>query len=81
MNMMIITQKVAEFLKSDKFVDEINVELKRSRQELGVTGVPTFIINEKERFSGGRAPDFFLMTFQSLGLYKFKAADFDDDDD
>ena len=70
-------QGVDELLKGDMFRKEVAGELKRSREDLQVTGVPTFIINGKTRFSGGRAPDFFLMSFHRMGYHTFNATDFE----
>lgn len=57
--------KVEEFLKGDQFAKEVSAELKRAKQ-MGVTGVPTFIINDdyKKKFSGAQPPDALLAKFK-----------------
>ena len=62
-------QKVEELFKGNEYVNEVSADLKRAKQ-LGVTGVPTFVINDnyKQKFSGGRGADFWLSTFNALGL-------------
>lgn len=56
---------VAEFLESDRGVQEVRDEEKQGR-EIGVDAVPTFIIGGKVLISGAQSPEVFLEAFRSL---------------
>eukprot|EP00490_Sorites_sp_Unknown_P018892 CAMPEP_0114673070 /NCGR_PEP_ID=MMETSP0191-20121206/44076_1 /TAXON_ID=126664 /ORGANISM="Sorites sp." /LENGTH=181 /DNA_ID=CAMNT_0001937117 /DNA_START=248 /DNA_END=790 /DNA_ORIENTATION=- len=71
--------KVKEFLKSNDLEDQINHEINKARY-MGVSGVPTFVINEDVVFSGGRQVEYFLQVFARLGLYSGDDSDDSSDD-
>jgi len=54
---------VAEFLKGDRFTKEVSAELKRAKQ-MGVRGVPTFVVNGNIMGSGAQPPDALLAKFK-----------------
>ena len=56
---------VAEFLESDRGVQEVRDEEKKGR-EIGVDAVPTFVIGGKYLISGAQSPEVFLEAFRSL---------------
>ena len=56
---------VAEFLESDRGVNEVRDEEKKGR-EIGVEAVPTFIVGGKYLISGAQSPEVFLEAFRSL---------------
>ncbi|ETO17826.1 hypothetical protein RFI_19486 [Reticulomyxa filosa] len=60
--------KVKAALESKELCEEVNKELKHSRDSLGVSSVPTFFINEKARISGGQRPLAFLEQFAKLRI-------------
>lgn len=51
--------EVAEALKSDAFVNEVDTDIYRA-QQIGVSGVPFFVINDKYAVSGAQQPATFL---------------------
>ena len=59
--------------------DQINHEINKARY-MGVSGVPTFVINEDVVFSGGRQVEYFLQVFARLGLYSGDDSDDSSDD-
>jgi predicted DsbA family dithiol-disulfide isomerase len=56
---------VAEFLESDRGVQEVREEERKGR-EIGVDAVPTFVIGGKFVVSGAQSPEVFLEAFRSL---------------
>ncbi|MNF18861.1 DSBA-like thioredoxin domain protein [compost metagenome] len=46
-------------LKSNDFTDEVRYDEKMA-QNIGITGVPFFVINQKIGISGAQSPDTFL---------------------
>lgn len=74
-----IKQNVKELFQGNRFEKEIKAEFKKAREELQLSGVPTFIINGKTQISGGRAPDFFLMKFQKMGYDTHSGNDSDEE--
>lgn len=53
------TLEVEVMLKSDDFVDEVRYD-EKAAQDLGITGVPFFIFDQKLAVSGAQAPETFL---------------------
>lgn len=52
-----------QILTSDKFVDEVKQDIAQARQ-LGITGVPFFVMNNKYGISGAQAIPVFLQTLE-----------------
>jgi len=63
--------KIDELFKGNEYVKEVNADLKRAKG-LGVTGVPTFVVNDnyKQKSSGAHGADFWLSMFKELGIGK-----------
>jgi predicted DsbA family dithiol-disulfide isomerase len=57
-------EKVAAFLASSKGADEVRAEERRAH-EMGLTGVPFFIVNGVPAFSGAQLPAHFAEVFQA----------------
>lgn len=51
--------EVAVMLKSDDFTDEVRYD-EKTAQNIGISGVPFFVINHKLGVSGAQSPDTFL---------------------
>ena len=59
--------RVAALLSSDEGVTEVRAEEENARQ-IGVQGVPMFVINGRVAISGAPQPDTFLQAFQQAGV-------------
>ncbi|MDH3712508.1 MAG: DsbA family oxidoreductase [Gammaproteobacteria bacterium] len=58
-------QAVREFLASEEHLHAVRAEDVRARQ-LGIQGVPFFVIDDKYGISGAQPPDVFLQAFDQL---------------
>jgi predicted DsbA family dithiol-disulfide isomerase len=59
-------EEVSQMLYSDEFVQEVNQEIKESL-EIGVTGVPFFVVDREYAFSGAQSEDsFFSIISESI---------------
>jgi len=56
-------EQAAATLRSDGYVDAVKADIEMARQ-LGVTGVPFFVINDRYGMSGAQAPETFLEVLQ-----------------
>jgi predicted DsbA family dithiol-disulfide isomerase len=54
---------VKQMLDSDEFADEVRYD-ERQAQELGVNGVPFFVMNDRHEVSGAQQPEVFLQTLE-----------------
>jgi predicted DsbA family dithiol-disulfide isomerase len=57
--------KALEILESDAYLQNVQADLSRSN-ELGIGGVPFFLINGKEKISGAQSDDVFSKTLKSV---------------
>eukprot|EP00471_Norrisiella_sphaerica_P001310 CAMPEP_0184487230 /NCGR_PEP_ID=MMETSP0113_2-20130426/9526_1 /TAXON_ID=91329 /ORGANISM="Norrisiella sphaerica, Strain BC52" /LENGTH=157 /DNA_ID=CAMNT_0026869445 /DNA_START=376 /DNA_END=849 /DNA_ORIENTATION=+ len=62
-------KETEEFLESEKHVDTINDQV-REAYMLGITGVPAFVINQKELLSGAQETDTWEEVLEDLGYLK-----------
>ncbi|RCR70939.1 DsbA family oxidoreductase [Larkinella punicea] len=61
---------VEQVLESDQFAAEVKADIREARQ-VGVTGVPFFVFNQKYAVSGAQAPETFLgALIKSYGEWK-----------
>ncbi|KAJ1667526.1 hypothetical protein IW140_002107 [Coemansia sp. RSA 1813] len=58
-------QEIAKYLESDEGVDEVKEKAARV-QDLGISGVPFYIINNRFGISGAETPEVFLDTFAKV---------------
>ena len=54
---------VKQMLDSDEFADEVRYD-ERQAQELGINGVPFFVMNDRYGVSGAQQPEVFLQTLE-----------------
>lgn len=54
---------VRESLNNDKYADLVNLDFQKAR-EIGVTGVPFFVFNNKYAVSGAQAPESFAQVLE-----------------
>jgi predicted DsbA family dithiol-disulfide isomerase len=58
-------EQAAAMLRSNRYADSVRADIDVARQ-LGVTGVPFFVINDRYGISGAQAPDTFLDVLQRV---------------
>ena len=56
-------QEVSQMLSSDEFTNEVRKDL-REAQNLGIRGVPFFVLNRKYGISGAQPSELFLQALQ-----------------
>ncbi|TMI72742.1 MAG: DsbA family oxidoreductase [Bacteroidetes bacterium] len=56
-------KQVKQMLDTDEFADEVRYEEKQAR-DIGINGVPYFVINDRYAVSGAREPEVFLHALQ-----------------
>jgi predicted DsbA family dithiol-disulfide isomerase len=54
---------VKQMLDSDELADEVRYDERQAR-ELGINGVPFFVINDRYGVSGAQQPEVFLQTLE-----------------
>lgn len=59
--------EVEVMLKSDDFTDEVRYD-EKTAQDLGITGVPFFVFDQKLAVSGAQAPETFLDALKKVSL-------------
>ena len=57
--------EIRDYLQSDEDVERINAEDKLAR-EMGIQGVPCFVVNQKYAISGAQDPAVFLQVFERI---------------
>lgn len=57
--------EVKVMLKSDDFTDEVRYD-EKTAQDLGITGVPFFVFDQKFAVSGAQAPETFLAALKKV---------------
>ncbi len=60
-------KKAEKMLSSNQYTDQVNAEILEGRQ-VGVQGVPFFVLNRKYAVSGAQQEDYFLAAFNQLWL-------------
>lgn len=58
-------EELLGILASDRFTDEVKAGLKEA-QQLGISGVPTFILNRKYSLTGGQPVDVFRQALRQI---------------
>lgn len=57
--------EIRDYLQSDEDIERINAEDKLAR-EMGIQGVPCFVVNQKYAISGAQDPAVFLQLFERI---------------
>lgn len=57
--------QVAQVLASDQYADQVRAEINKAYQ-LGVRGVPFFVLNDQYAISGAQSEDFFLQAIEKV---------------
>lgn len=70
----------ANVLNSSQFSDEVKAQMTESKQ-IGVQGVPFFVVNRKYGISGAQSEDYFYGALEQIWNEQHNANVFGDDDD
>lgn len=57
------TKEIENVLKSDSYANEVQLDIKQA-QQIGVSGVPFFVLDNKYAISGAQEPDTFLQALK-----------------
>lgn len=68
------TEKAKHVLESNQYVDAVNKD-KAVYQQMGITSVPAFIINNKHLISGAQEPSTFVQALREVGHLAFKGVE------
>ena len=74
------SSSAADVLNSSKFSDEVKTQIAESKQ-IGVQGVPFFVVNRKYGISGAQSEDYFYGALEQIWNEQHGSNVFGDDDD